>query len=111
MGRSIAAAFRRLCAQPASGKPQIANGAEPAVRRRDHAGAGRVFQNVFAGEQTMILRTAKLLLVCALAFYYTLVVLDNIIDYDSNFQFVRHVLMMDSTFPGNHLIWRAINSP
>jgi len=59
----------------------------------------------------MILRTAKLLLVCALAFYYTLVVLNNIIDYDSNFQFVRHVLMMDSTFPGNHLIWRAINSP
>jgi len=32
-------------------------------------------------------------------------------DYDSNHQFVRHVLMMDSTFPGNHGMWRAINSP
>ncbi len=59
----------------------------------------------------MTQRVAKFALVGALAFYYTLVVLNNITDYDSNYQFVRHVLMMDSTFPENHLMWRAINSP
>jgi predicted small integral membrane protein len=39
------------------------------------------------------------------------VVLNNTTDYASNYQFVRHVLMMDSTFPGNHGMWRAINQP
>ena len=32
-------------------------------------------------------------------------------DYGSNYEFVRHVLMMDSTFRGNHGMWRAVNSP
>jgi predicted small integral membrane protein len=59
----------------------------------------------------MILRLSKTLLVLAVALYYTLVVFNNITDYDSNFQFVRHVLMMDSTFPNNRGTWRAINSP
>ncbi len=59
----------------------------------------------------MILRVSKILLVFAVAFYYTLIVLNNTTDYDSNFQFVRHVLMMDSTFPNNSAMWRAINSP
>lgn len=35
----------------------------------------------------------------------------NLMDYDSNFQFVRHVLSMDTTFEGNALMWRAIESP
>ena len=38
-------------------------------------------------------------------------VMNNITDYDSNYQFARHVLMMDSTFAGNHVMWRAVNSP
>ena len=58
----------------------------------------------------MILRTAKLLLVFAVALFYSLVVLNNTTDYDSNFQFIRHVLMMDSTSPGNRAMWRALNS-
>jgi predicted small integral membrane protein len=59
----------------------------------------------------MILRIAKILLLLAVAVFYSFVVLNNTTDYDSNYQFVRHVLMMDSTFPGNHGMWRAINSP
>jgi predicted small integral membrane protein len=59
----------------------------------------------------MTQRVAKFALVGGLAFHYTVMVLNNITDYDSNYQFVRHVLMMDSTFPENHLMWRAINSP
>ena len=59
----------------------------------------------------MTLRIIKLVLVCGVAVFYTLVVFNNITDYDSNYQFVRHVLMMDSTFPGNRGMWRALNNP
>jgi predicted small integral membrane protein len=59
----------------------------------------------------MITRIAKMLLVSAIALFYTLVVLNNTTDFDSNYQFVRHVLMMDSTFPGNQGMWRAIHAP
>lgn len=59
----------------------------------------------------MILRTAKVLLVFGVASFLSLVVLNNVTDYRSNYEFVRHVLMMDSTFPGNSGTWRAINSP
>ena len=58
-----------------------------------------------------MLRAAKVALVFGVAVFYTFVVFNNVTDYDSNHQFVRHVLMMDSTFPGNHGMWRAINSP
>ena len=59
----------------------------------------------------MILRAAKFLLVTAVAGFYTVLVLNNTTDYDSNYQFVRHVMMMDSTFPSNHAMWRAVNTP
>ena len=59
----------------------------------------------------MISRLAKTLLVAASAFYYTLVVFNNVSDYNSNYQFVHHVLLMDSTFPGNGGMWRAIHPP
>jgi predicted small integral membrane protein len=59
----------------------------------------------------MITRTAKMLLVAGVALFYSLVVFNNLTDFDSNYQFVRHVLSMDSTFPGNHGMWRAVPSP
>jgi predicted small integral membrane protein len=59
----------------------------------------------------MTLRAAKMLLVFGVAVFYTFVVFNNITDYGSNYQFVRHVLMMDSTFPGNRGMWRALNQP
>jgi predicted small integral membrane protein len=59
----------------------------------------------------MITRIAKLLLVSAIALIYTLVVFNNLTDFDSNYQFVRHVLMMDTTFPGNNGMWRALTAP
>jgi predicted small integral membrane protein len=58
----------------------------------------------------MALRVAKVALVLAVALYYSLIVFNNITDHDSNFQFVRHVLSMDTTFPGNHGMWRALTS-
>jgi predicted small integral membrane protein len=59
----------------------------------------------------MTLRTIKTLLVFGVAVFYTLVVFNNLTDYGSNYEFVRHVMMMDSTLPGNRGMWRAINSP
>jgi predicted small integral membrane protein len=59
----------------------------------------------------MTLRMAKTLLVVAVAGFYSFVVFNNLTDYGSNFQFIRHVLMMDTTFPGNHGMWRALNGP
>jgi predicted small integral membrane protein len=61
--------------------------------------------------ESMTLRVAKTALVFAVAFYYLLLVFDNLTDYNSNFQFIRHVLMMDSTFSENHAMWRALNPP
>ncbi len=43
--------------------------------------------------------------------YGLFVFLGNLMDYDSNYQFVVHVLSMDTTFEGNALMWRAIDSP
>jgi predicted small integral membrane protein len=59
----------------------------------------------------MTIRGAKVLLVFAAALFYTVVVFNNVTDYNSNYQFVRHVSMMDTTFPGNRGLWRAINQP
>jgi predicted small integral membrane protein len=58
----------------------------------------------------VIIRLAKVAIVAALACYALLVTYNNIVDYGSNFEFVRHVLSMDTTFPGNALMHRAISS-
>jgi predicted small integral membrane protein len=58
----------------------------------------------------MILRICKVALVAAVAFFVTLVVFNNLTDYFSNYHFVEHVLSMDTTFPGNNGMWRAIRS-
>ena len=59
----------------------------------------------------MITRSTKILLLAGIALFYTLVVFNNVTDFDSNYEFVRHVLSMDSTFPANHGMWRAQHSP
>ncbi|HWB32981.1 MAG TPA: DUF2165 domain-containing protein [Acidobacteriaceae bacterium] len=59
----------------------------------------------------MIARAAKLVLLAGVVLFYALVVFGNLTDPGSNLQFVQHVLAMDTTFPGNHLMWRALRSP
>ena len=64
------------------------------------------------GHQKMVLiRCSKILLVASVALFTTLVVFNNITDYGSNYAFVEHVLRMDTTFPNNKGMWRAITSP
>ena len=57
------------------------------------------------------IRLVKTVMVASLAMFALLVAYDNIVDYPTNYQFVRHVLAMDTTFPGNALIGRAITQP
>jgi predicted small integral membrane protein len=56
-------------------------------------------------------RIAKTAMVGALAVFALLVTFDNLTDYATNFEFVRHVLSMDTTRPGNSLLYRRVTSP
>jgi predicted small integral membrane protein len=57
------------------------------------------------------LRVIKSLLVATLGGWALLVAYGNIADYDANWQFVQHVLAMDTVFPDNPLRSRAITDP
>jgi predicted small integral membrane protein len=59
----------------------------------------------------MTTRASKLLLLAGVAALYTTVVFNNLTDFNSNYEVVRHVVMMDTTFPNNHGMWRALNAP
>lgn len=59
----------------------------------------------------MILRYSKTALVASIAFLLSLIFFNNLTDYNSNFNFVVHVLSMDTTFPDNKLLYRAITNP
>ena len=58
-----------------------------------------------------ITRIAKIVMVACLAVFCLLVVFGNLTDYQSNYLFVKHVMSMDTTYPGNKLMYRAIVSP
>lgn len=59
----------------------------------------------------IVVRLSKIAMTAALAAFAFIVTYDNIVDYDSNYEFVKHVLSMDTTFPGNRLMDRALTSP
>ena len=59
----------------------------------------------------MAVRWSKILLITAIALFASLVAFGNITDYNSNFSFVRHVLLMDTIFPDSTISYRAIHSP
>ena len=103
--------FSAYVRDPEEKESACGNAWESELRRENDRGAARILPDVRSAGAPMTLRAAKVLLVFAVALFYSLVVFNNLTDYDSNYQFVRHVMMMDSTFPGNHGMWRAINSP
>ena len=59
----------------------------------------------------LAVRLLKIAMVASLSVFALLVTFNNLTDYDSNYQFVRHTLSMDTTFPGNALMWRAVTNP
>ncbi|MEQ8394210.1 DUF2165 domain-containing protein [Thalassobaculum sp.] len=58
-----------------------------------------------------LVRWAKLIGVAGIALHMTLAALGNVVDYDSNWAFVQHVLSMDTTFKSPALMGRAITDP
>lgn len=60
---------------------------------------------------TKHVRIVQASIISMVALYATFVFLGNLMDYNSNYEYVRHVLSMDTTFPGNDLTWRAIIDP
>jgi predicted small integral membrane protein len=58
----------------------------------------------------VVIRLAKVGMIGSLAAYAFIVASDNVVDYGSNYEFVRHVLSMDTTFPGSALMHRAITN-
>lgn len=62
-------------------------------------------------EAMLAIRLVKTLMVASLALFALLTAYNNVVDYGSNYAFVRHTLTMDTTFPDNALKGRAINSP
>jgi predicted small integral membrane protein len=59
----------------------------------------------------LLTRLVKVAMVASLALFALVVAFDNMVDYGSNYEFVRHTLSMDTTFPSNALKWRAITQP
>jgi len=55
--------------------------------------------------------TLKAVMVTCIGIWALLVGLDNLLDYAGNWQFVQHVLAMDTVFPDNQTRWRAITDP
>lgn len=64
-----------------------------------------------SSSRSSIIRLGKSALVLTTAVLTSLVVLNNVTDYQSNFVFVSHVLSMDTTFPDNNGLWRRIEAP
>ena len=53
----------------------------------------------------------KAAMVCAVGAWALLIAFGNVVDYDSNWHFVQHVLSMDTVFADNSLKYRAITNP
>lgn len=58
----------------------------------------------------MLTRLSKVILIWAVALFVSLVVFNNVTDYDSNFTLIRQVLMMNTIFPDSQGRWRAIDA-
>jgi predicted small integral membrane protein len=59
----------------------------------------------------MQLRLSKIIVTALSSVFLLVVVFNNLTDPNSNYQFVRHVLSLDTTFPGNTLMYRSIRAP
>ncbi|MGE8145615.1 DUF2165 domain-containing protein [Pseudomonas frederiksbergensis] len=56
-------------------------------------------------------RYSKITLMAYLSFFGLLVMYSNIIDYSSNYEYVGHILSMDTTRENLNINYRAITSP
>ncbi len=59
----------------------------------------------------MEIRCSKVLITLAMGLFFSVVTLNNLIDYSSNFAFVEGVLKMEGVFPSNYCLGRALSYP
>lgn len=59
----------------------------------------------------LVIRYCKIIFVATIALFFTLVAVGNVTDYGANWEFVKHVLSMDTIFPDSPLTRRAITNP
>ncbi len=59
----------------------------------------------------MLIRFSKILLTAALGALILLVAINNVTDYETNYQVVSHVMSMDQVPAGSPLEWRAVTNP
>jgi predicted small integral membrane protein len=62
-------------------------------------------------EKSLAIRASKIVLICGIGCLALAAAFNNIVDYQSNFLFLQHVMTMDTVFPGNALKHRAIDEP
>jgi len=58
----------------------------------------------------VVTRWGQVGLTLTMAGYYLLVAFNNVADYGTNFEYVRHVMSMDSISANSHVAWHAIRS-
>lgn len=56
-------------------------------------------------------RLLKIILLLSCALLMSLAVIDNIFAYDINFEYIQHIMSMDTTFKHPHITWRAVQNP
>ncbi|MCA0403670.1 MAG: DUF2165 domain-containing protein, partial [Proteobacteria bacterium] len=56
----------------------------------------------------MHLRYIHISIISSIALFFSLVAINNLVDFQSNWLFVQHVLSMDTTFKESSLLNRAI---
>jgi predicted small integral membrane protein len=59
----------------------------------------------------MLVRICKIFLIQCIGLFALIVAYNNLVDYQTNFAFVQHVLSMDTISPSPHLMERAITLP
>ncbi len=57
------------------------------------------------------LRLTQIVLCGASCVWVSILTFGNLTDYGSNFEFLSHVFAMDTTYPGNHLMYRSVTNP
>lgn len=57
-----------------------------------------------------MIKLIKAFMVATIALFFTAVAFGNIMDYQANWQFVSHVLSMDTTFKDPQIMWHAITN-
>ncbi len=67
-------------------------------------------KNLVGVPVSVLIRLAKALLTLSTGIYGIIVVFGNLTAYQTNYDFIRHVMTMDTTYPDNAMKYRAIHS-